>query len=55
MFIHVCENGGNVNPKLLWNYTDEDEIGNGVDLCKNVKVDRVETMFMDNYRLVFRL
>ena len=51
MFIHVTES--HTNPRLLWCYGDEDEIGKAVGICKSVSAFHVDTMLMERYRLTF--
>ena len=54
LFLHVIEESS-VNPRRLWNYGEEDEIGTVAKLAKTVSYIHLETMLMPKYRIVFTL
>jgi hypothetical protein len=51
-FIHVVESA-RVNPKLEWNYADEDEIGTAADVARGCHPSYICTKLVARYRATF--
>ena len=54
LLIHVCE-GVTANPRDLWNYADEDEIGKSGKFGKNFTPNSVGPAVLRNFRLKHRV
>ena len=52
--IHLAE-GAVVNPRLEWNYGDENEIGTAVGLAKVTNSKHMATQLLERYIRVFTL
>ena len=49
LWLHLCESG--VNPKLLWNYMDESEIGRCAELAEGMHARTLSTALLNKYRV----
>ena len=49
LFIHLIEEGGDTNPRLEWNYSDESEIGDSAIFSKFCSAKDFATAFITRY------
>ena len=53
IFVHLCEDS-DINPRLEWNYADEDAIGIAASQSSHVNIPYFSTAWIKRHRLTFR-
>ena len=53
IFVHLCEDS-DINPRLEWNYADEDAIGIAASQSSHVNIPWFSTAWIKRHRLTFR-